>query len=189
MERSLNGKSLDTNSLEMKAIYTYIKWLGKNVPKNIKPAGAGIADIPFLDRAADPGTGKILYEQKCQRCHTANGEGLLNTDGNEYTYPPLWGNHSYTTGAGLYRISRLAGYIRHNMPFLTPEDNPALTDEQAWDIAAYICTQPRPEKNYSTDWPDITTKPFDYPFGPYADNFNETQHKYGPFGPIKKKGK
>jgi len=25
----------------------------------------------------------------------------------------------------------------------------------------------------------------DYPYGPYADRFSETQHKYGPYGPIK----
>ena len=36
-ERSLNGKALDSNSTEMKAIYAYIKWLGSTVPKNIKP--------------------------------------------------------------------------------------------------------------------------------------------------------
>jgi thiosulfate dehydrogenase len=27
-------------------------------------------------------------------------------------------------------------------------------------------------------------KPFDHPFGPYADNFTEAQHKFGPFKPI-----
>jgi thiosulfate dehydrogenase len=29
----------------------------------------------------------------------------------EYTYPPL-GSNSYNSGAGLYRISRFAGYIK-----------------------------------------------------------------------------
>ena len=105
---------------------------------------------------------------------------------NEYTYPPLWGEASYTTGAGLYRISRLAGYVKHNMPFTLLKDEAALTDEEAWDVAAFINSQPRPQKNYSKDWPDISSKPFDHPFGPYADNFTETQHKYGPFGPMKK---
>jgi thiosulfate dehydrogenase len=32
----------------------------------------------------------------------------------------------------------------------------------------------------------VSTKPVDYPFGPYADGFSETQHKYGPFGMMKK---
>ena len=35
MERSLNGKALDTNSKEMKAIYAYIKWLGSDLPLSL----------------------------------------------------------------------------------------------------------------------------------------------------------
>ena len=34
MERSLNGKALDSNSREYTAIYSYIKFLGKNVKKD-----------------------------------------------------------------------------------------------------------------------------------------------------------
>ena len=37
----------------------------------------------------------------------------------------------------------------------------------------------------SQDWPDISTKPFDHPFGPYADKFLEEQHKFRPFAEIK----
>jgi thiosulfate dehydrogenase len=37
----------------------------------------------------------------------------------------------------------------------------------------------------SKDWPDISKKPFDHPFGPYADNFPEKQHKFGPYAEIK----
>jgi thiosulfate dehydrogenase len=36
----------------------------------------------------------------------------------------------------------------------------------------------------SGDWPDISKKPVDHPFGPFIDGFSEQQHKYGPFGPI-----
>jgi thiosulfate dehydrogenase len=35
------------------------------------------------------------------------------------------------------------------------------------------------------DWPNISKKPIDHPFGPYADVFSEKQHKYGPYKPIK----
>jgi thiosulfate dehydrogenase len=38
--------------------------------------------------------------------------------------------------------------------------------------------------NVPKDWPDISKKPVDHPFGPYADAFTEKQHKYGPFKPI-----
>ncbi len=185
MERSLNGKRLDSAGREMQAIYAYIKWLGQNTPKNNKPAGAGIRDIPFPARAADTGRGRLVYTAKCQRCHGGQGEGVLNKDSTVYAYPPLWGPHSYTTSAGLYRISRFAGYVRDNMPFGASYNAPQLTDEEAWDVAAFVNTQPRPQKIVKKDWPVLSTKPIDYPFGPYADSFSQQQHKYGPFEPIR----
>jgi thiosulfate dehydrogenase len=51
-------------------------------------------------------------------------------------------------------------------------------------VAAFVNSQPRPTKDKSKDWPDISKKPFDQPFGPYKDAFSETQHKYGPYPPI-----
>jgi len=33
----------------------------------------------------------------------------------------------------------------------------------------------------------MVEKPFDHPFGPFADGFTEKEHKYGPFKPIKEK--
>lgn len=185
IERSLNGTAIDSTSKEFLAIYAYIKWLGQNVKKNQKPVGSGIEKIPFMDRAANPAKGKEVYSTECQSCHGANGEGKLNLNEISYEYPPVWGEHSYNTGAGLYRISSFAGYVINNMPFnLTSHDNPKLTTEEAWDVAAYVNSQPRPTKDLSKDWPDISKKPFDHPFGPYTDGFSETQHKYGPYKPI-----
>ncbi len=183
-ERSLNGQALDTLSKEMLAIKAYIKWMGKDVPKKEKPKGAGITEVAYLNRAASPENGKTVYIQKCKSCHLENGEGKLNADGISYQYPPLWGEHSYNNGAGLYRLSRFAGYVKSNMPHPTNYDAPQLTDEEAWDVAAFVNSQPRPKKDLSKDWPKITGKPVDHPFGPYADNFTEEQHKYGPFEPI-----
>lgn len=183
-ERSLNGKGLDTNGREMQAIRSYIVWLGKNVKKGDKPKGAGITDLKYLNRAADPVNGKLVYTEKCQSCHNTNGEGKLNADNCTYQYPPLWGANSYNIGAGLYRLSRFAGYVKSNMPFGASFDNPQLSDEEAWDVAAFVNSQQRPNKDLKQDWPKIAGKPFDHPFGPYADAFSEQQHKYGPFQPI-----
>lgn len=185
IERSLNGTALDTTSKEMQAISAYINWIGKNVPKGKKPPGVGISDIPFLDRAADPAKGKIVYGNRCQNCHGTEGQGLMNVDGISYLYPPLWGNNSYNIGAGLFRLSRFAGYVRDNMPFGASHNNTQLTDEEAWDVAAFVNSQPRPVKDLKKDWPNIAAKPIDHPFGPYVDKFSEAEHKYGPFGPIK----
>ena len=185
VSRSLNGTAIDTNSHEMQAIYAYIKWLGQKVPKGVTPSGAGIESIATLDRAADPSKGQIIYAEKCQRCHGDHGQGKLNADNLAYQYPPLWGDSSYNTGAGLYRISRFAGYVMENMPFDAATSGVRLTNEESWDVAAFVNSQPRPEKNYKMDWPNIAGKPFDHPFGPYADNFSEEQHKFGPFDPIR----
>lgn len=185
-ERSLNGKTIDSNGREMKAFVAYLKWIGKNVKKGAKPMGAGIEELPFLNRAADPAKGRMMYISKCQSCHGKNGDGVLNATGTTYTYPPLWGEHSYNIGASIYRLSKFAGYIKDNMPFKADYKNRQLTDEQAWDLAAFINSQYHPYKNIDADWPKLATKPYDYPFGPYADHlFTESQHKYGPYGPVK----
>jgi thiosulfate dehydrogenase len=185
MQRSLNGKAIDSNSKEMKAMVAYLKWLGKDVPKKTRPEGSGVVDISFLQTAADPVNGKIVFESKCARCHQANGQGVMWPDATGYIYPPLWGEHSYNVSAGLYRLSRLASFIKYNMPFADTFLPPQLTDEEAWNVAAYIASQPRPQKMFSEDWPKIEAKPEDYPFGPYTDGFSELQHKYGPFIPIR----
>jgi len=184
LQRSLNGEPIDSNSKEMKAIIAYMKWLGDGIQKDSIPNGSGIMNIPFLDRAADPQNGKMVYMNKCQRCHGTDGQGQKK-DGQLYEYPPLWGEHSYNTAAGLYRISRFAGYVKNNMPFGEVEyHNPQLTNEEAWDVAAFVNSQPRPSKIFKEDWPDISKKPIDHPFGPFTDGFTEDQHKYGPFKPI-----
>ncbi|WP_336515022.1 c-type cytochrome [Pollutibacter soli] len=184
-QRSLNGSALDTNSREMQAMAAYINWVGKSVPREIKPVESGITDIPLLSRAADPTQGSVIYQQKCALCHGQNGQGQADSANIAYVYPPLWGTNSYTTAAGLYRISRLAGFVKDNMPFGVRHDSSVVTNEQAWDIAAFVNSQPRPEKVFEQDWPDITGKPFDHPYPPFADGFSAQQHKYGPFGPIK----
>jgi thiosulfate dehydrogenase len=185
MVRSMNGDKIDSNSKEMDAMIAYLKWIGKDVSKEKKPKGAGLEELPYLDRAADPEKGKKIFASKCISCHGENGQGLLNHDSSFYLYPPLWGPHSYNVSAGLYRISRLASFIKNNMPYgQASYKYPQLSNEEAWDVAAFIVSQPRPEKFFNEDWPKKEKKPVDFPFGPYADNFSEKQHKYGPFAPI-----
>ncbi len=186
LERSLNGQALDSNSHEMQAMQAYMRWLGKEVPKGQKPKGAGIRQLVFMNHAANLLKGKLEFEKNCARCHGQDGQGKLNADSITYLYPPLWGEHSYNTGAGLYRLSRFAGYVKDNMPFGVNSSSAQLTEEQAWDLAAFVNSQPRPKKDLSKDWPDISLKPVDYPFAPYTDNFSESQHKYGPFSDIQK---
>lgn len=70
------------------------------------------------------------------------------------------------------------------MPFGTTYQHPVLTDEEAWDIAAYVDSQRRPRKDQSKDYVRSGKKPIDNPYGPYKDSFSERQHKYGTYPPI-----
>lgn len=188
MLRSMNGKPLDTAGREMKALVAYILWVGKDIPAKIKPVNSKIEQLPYLHRAADTVSGKKVYAVKCQLCHGANGNGGYSVDAALY-YPPLWGAGSYNTGAGMYRLSRLAGFVKNNMPFGVSHGKSQLSDEECWDVAPFINSKPRPHKDFPNDWPDLSKKAIDHPFGPYADSFSEKQHKYGPFGPIENERK
>jgi thiosulfate dehydrogenase len=183
-ERSLNGKALDTTSKEMNALVAYIEYIGSNVKKGQKAIGSGLKNLPFLNRAADSVKGAIVYTTKCQTCHQSKGEGLFNADKTEYTYPPLWGKNSFNDGAGLFRLSNFAKFVKYNMPQGATHLNALLTNEEAWDVAAFVLSQKHPHLNVPKDWPNKKLKPMDYPYSPYADSFTEKQHKYGPFKPI-----
>ncbi|HXB31545.1 MAG TPA: c-type cytochrome [Puia sp.] len=182
-ERSMNGSAPDSNSLEMKAMNAYIRWVGKDVKKGKKPPGTGLEILAYIERAADPVKGKVLYSKKCQLCHGMNGDGKPDSV-TGYLYPPLWGEHSYNTSAGLFRLSKFASFIKDNMPYGSSYVNEQLTTEEAWDIAAYVNSQPRTTKKFKQDWPNILLKPVDLPDGPFADSFPSEQHKYGPYAPI-----
>ena len=183
-ERSLNGKAPDSTSKEMKAIYAYIKWLGNGTPKGYAKGGTSLMKLKYLEVAASPEEGNKVYASKCQSCHGEKGAGKINAQKTGYDYPPLWGVNSYNDGAGLYRLGSFASFVKNNMPFGTDYHKPALSDEEAWNVAAFVNSQPRPQKDKKNDWKDISKKPVDHPFGPYTDTFSEKQHKFGPFIPI-----
>lgn len=182
--RSLGGKSPDTTAKEVQAMLAYMKWIGKDVKKNAKLFGNATEKLPYLSGPADGAKGKLIYDAKCQSCHGTAGQGLLAANKKSYTYPPLWGPHSYNDGAGMYRLGNLAGFVKNNMPYGATYENPQLSDEECWNVAAFINTQPRPHRDQRNDYATLSKKPIDAPFGPYIDTFSEKQHKLGPFKPI-----
>jgi thiosulfate dehydrogenase len=183
-ERSMNGQALEKDSKELLAMVAYMEYIGSNVPKGEKAEGSGLKDLNYLNRPASPEKGRSIYEAKCASCHMSDGQGTLALDETEYLYPPLWGAFSFNDGAGLSRITKMARYVKYNMPLGVSHDAPQLSDEDAWDVSAYILSQKRPHIDTPNDWPDLTKKPIDHPFEPYADNFSAEQHKYGPFQDI-----
>lgn len=182
--RSLAGKSPDTAAKEVRAMLAYLAWMGKDVKKGDKLFGNASEKLPYLATAADTAKGKLIFAAKCTSCHGTEGEGLLAADKKSYTYPPLWGPHSYNDGAGMYRLGNLAGFVKNNMPFGATYQNPQLSDEEAWNVAAFINTRPRLHRDQHNDFTNLDKKPIDAPFGPYIDTFSEKQHKLGPFKPI-----
>jgi thiosulfate dehydrogenase len=188
MERSMNGKPLPDDSPDMLAMVAYMKFLSSNVPVGTAVEGRLTPKIKFIDRAADPAKGKLVYETQCAACHGANGEGVragVKGDTLGYTYPPLWGADSYNTGAGMNRVIQAARYIRFNMPKGVTHEAPILSEEDTFDVSAYINSQKRPVKaRLDKDFPDRRQKPADAAFAPYREGFTAEQHKYGPFKPI-----
>jgi thiosulfate dehydrogenase len=186
MERSMNGRALDRDSPEMIAMETWI--LGLNQAWGIMSEDRKVTEEPPAfrepDRAADLVAGQQAYAAKCQICHGENGEGLQEStelsDG--FVFPPLWGPESYNNGAGMNRVLTAAGFIKARMPLGQPD----LTDDEAFDVSAYINSKPRPVKaSLEADYPELFRKPVDSPYGPYADPFPQEQHQYGPFSPIR----
>jgi thiosulfate dehydrogenase len=88
----------------------------------------------------DPVRGKIVYEQNCTVCHGDNGQGVVNLGFTQF--PPLWGDKSYNWGAGMHKVNIAAKFIKANMPLGKPN---SLSDQDAWDVAAFINSQQRPQ--------------------------------------------
>lgn len=186
MERSMNGRMLPRDSIEMIAMEAYIDDLGVQYAAMTEAERAPVEPPAFIepDRAANVEAGRAVYEQHCFVCHGNDGGGLrvAESAGGAYVFPPLWGPDSYNNGAGMTRTLTAAKFIKARMPF----GQPILTDDQAYDVSAYINSHERPTKaNRELDFPDKTLKPIDCPYPPYADDFPQEQHILGPFNPIR----
>ncbi len=185
--RPHNGKPLPLDSKEMVAFLSYFKWINGYVAGRKSFPGEKNLEVEFPVVAADPERGRAVYAENCARCHGSNGEGLLRGDSVTYVYPPLWGKEAYQPGSSMHRIIKAAQWIKANMPYdKAVYSKPFLTDVQALDVAAFVNDDKlhtRPEvKSY--DYPHPNEKSIDYDHAPFADNFSEDQHKYGPFLPI-----
>jgi thiosulfate dehydrogenase len=189
MVRSMNGQALPLDAPQMQAIVAYIKFLSTGVPPGQQVPGLGAGKMPDLTRAAEPSRGEPVYARACATCHELDGAGVRRSIPSVdlgYIMPPLWGPDSFNDGAGMARLITAANFVHFNMPHGTDYLDPQLTAEEAWDVAAFMISRPRPHKaGLEHDYPDFLQKPVDTPYGPYADGFSERQHKYGPFGPIR----
>jgi thiosulfate dehydrogenase len=188
LTRSMNGRALPFDSHEMKAFVAYIKFLSDGRPIGGRTIGRGAGKLAEPDRAANPVAGAKVFTQMCASCHGDTGLGKKAGDNAGYAFPPLAGPDSFNDGAGMARLIIAAEFIHNNMPNGTSFDQPVLSDSDAWDVAAYVESLQRPHKaDLEKDYPVRTEKPVDTDYGPYADGFDPSAHKYGPFGPIRDK--
>ena len=185
MQRSMNGHPLPMDSPEMIAIASYLRSLGTQYQASGASRRSAEEPPPFKtpNRAADLVKGEAVFGARCRICHGADGEGLLASAERRkgYLFPPLWGPDSFNNGAGLHRVLTAARFIKARMPL----GEPTLTDDEAFDVAAFVNSKPRPEMpDLERDYPDRSLKPVDNPYGPFADTFPLEQHRFGPFQPI-----
>ena len=187
-QRSMNGKPLPEESKEMTAIVAYLDWLSLGISKEAAVLGKSPFDPP--NRMADRQKGQEIYSLFCQSCHGENGAGFKSVndseqDANAYITPAVWGKGSYNNGAGSNRILTLAPFLQTNMPLGTVWQAPVLTTDDAYDTAAYVSSMPRPQMTHlAKDYPKLGKKPVDCPYPPYADDFSQQQHQFGPFQPM-----
>ena len=193
LERSMNGRPLPLGSREMKAYVTYIAFLSRGIPVGMAVEGAGMVKSKMPNRRADPEAGAKVYQEHCVACHGANGAGQRVGkvgDAQGYLFPPLWGPDTFNNGAGMNRMIMATRFIKHNMPQGASFDAPQLTDDEAYDVAAYMLSRPRPKKAHlDRDFPARWNKPVDSAFPPYMLGATPDQHRYGPFPPLVEKQK
>ena len=156
--RSMNGKPLDKDGPDMKAIIAFMTWLAQGVPHGAQVqhmAGAGSIDTSLV---GDPVNGKAIYAKQCASCHGDNGQGLKDQFGG-VIFPPLWGDESFNIGAGMARTYKAAAFVKYNMPMGINKNKPwgqggLLTDQEAVDVSEFFTHMPRPDfEKKGGDWP------------------------------------
>lgn len=150
-ERSLNGTALPPDGRDMTDIVAYLWWLSRGAAVG-PPVEKGVGR--FAGSSPDTLRGHALFVGSCAVCHGNTGQGTA-------VAPPLWGDGSFSIGAGMARPRTAAAFIQANMPFNAPG---TLSDQQALDVATYISRQRRPDLPQKLDdWP-LGGAPADLPY-------------------------
>jgi thiosulfate dehydrogenase len=165
---SMNGKAPPLGDPVLVALESYAFWLAKGAPVGTDLAGRGYPKLAAPAQKPDYARGAQLYAQHCALCHGAGGQGQ-SVDG-KTVFPPLWGAQSFNWGAGMHEIQNAAGFIKANMPLGL---SGTLTDQQAWDVATFMDSQPRPQDPRFTGSVEATrAKYHDSPWSMYGKTVN-----------------
>ena len=144
----------------MQAMVAYIKFLSTGVP----PASIcrGLAPATCRSSIAPPIPSAAARFTRASAPHATTLTAPASRSGPSadlgYAMPPLWGPDSFNDGAGMARLINIANFVHFNMPHGADYLNPQLTVEDAWDVAAYVLSQPRPHRaGLDNDFPDLLT--------------------------------
>lgn len=137
---SMNGTAPPLGSKELTALVTYHYWLSTGAAIGKAQPGRGYPKLAKAKSEPDVSRGKSVFAENCTICHGANGQGTRISG--RYAFPPLWGKGSFNWGAGMHRVNTAASFIKANMPLSKPN---SLTDQQAWDVAAFMNSHERPQ--------------------------------------------
>src|SRR5262249_51318513 len=96
------------------------------------------------------GRGEKVYADLCAKCHKDDGLGERNKPPLPgYSIPPLRGDYSFNAATIVsmgraWKLAHAAAYIRANMPYGVRYLDPVLSEQQAWDVAAFMISKPKP---------------------------------------------
>jgi thiosulfate dehydrogenase len=130
-QRSEFGHRLPNEGPEMTGLVAYAQWLSKDQVIGHPFPGRGLVDLPELNGDAERGS--KIYAEQCSVCHGKEGKGTLPVA------PALWGPDSYSDGAGMNQIPKMAAFVQHNMPQNAPD---TLTPQDAYDVATFVHSKP-----------------------------------------------
>ncbi|MFY9975713.1 MAG: c-type cytochrome, partial [Chromatiaceae bacterium] len=174
-QASAAGRPPAADSTAMVSLVAYSYWLAKGAPTGDDTMpGRGFPRLNETDQGFDPERGAAVYAAKCALCHGEGGAGVALPDGRTL-FPSLWGAESFNWGAGMHRIDTAAAFIKHNMPLGL---NESLSDQESWDLAAFINSHERPQDpRYQGDLA-ATTKEF------HGGKFDYYGRREGPDGSL-----
>ncbi|MBI1396759.1 MAG: c-type cytochrome [Betaproteobacteria bacterium] len=162
---SENGIVPPSDSPEITALVTYFHWLSTGLPVGIKPPASGYRRLPPPTGTPDRGRGAVVYAANCAMCHGEDGQGRVA--GGRVVFPPLWGPRSFNWGAGMHQVDMAAAFIRANMPYGA---GGTLSEQDAWDVAAYVNSHDRPQDPRFVDDVETTREKF------------HAKHRFGYYG-------
>lgn len=140
-QASASGHFPPANSRVLIDLESYMFWMAHNAPTGVNMKGRGYKKLPQPPHPFSRTAGGKIYSADCAVCHGANGQGVEKGNGSG-RFPALWGPKSFNWGAGMHSVTHAAEFIEANMPFGNPG---ILTIQQAWDVAAYMDSHPRPQ--------------------------------------------